>query len=685
MRLPIAKLPTKWVIGLAIVLAALHAFMAASVSRQFSTTFDEIAHVTAGYVYWTEVDLRFQPENGNLPQRLAGLPLLLMDIPPLPPEHPAWKNGDVWDLGETFFYQNGIDSADLLAVSRGVIALLSGGLCFLVFWWSRQLFGDTAGLFSQLLATFSPTLLAHGGLATSDSTTGLMFLAASLAWWRVCHRITWQNVLLAGLTAGLLAVSKLSAVLFAPMAAIMLIVRLLHPAPLLIFTFRGPRASSGWPRLLPLLAVAAVSILIAWSTIWTFYGFRFQPSQNPNHTEYLHHWNELLMQQAPSALQLVDGRTDAIQPVSFEPGPVQAVAQLGLDHHLLPEAYIHGLLLVDRYSRSRLAFFAGEFRNTGWWTFFPTAFLVKTPLPALMLIALGFFSLILRRQHPGLWYHLTPLIALTLIYGTVIVTSNLNIGHRHTLPLYPVLFIVAGAVVPLFANRRWLGLTAGLLLITHIGVSWGIRPHYLAYFNPIGGGSLNAHKLFVDSSLDWGQDLPGLARWLEEKPHPDPVFISYFGKGQPTLEGIKATRFGDSFFDNRTRQVPASVRGGTFAISATMLQRVYSPVRGPWTPGFEATYLNLRAWIARIVQQEPGAAMLGPNGVELSPDDAKALMWKFEDLQFGRLCHYLTHRTPDDHVGYSILIYTLSDEEVSLALHAPLSELNAAIASQISD
>jgi hypothetical protein len=29
---------------------------------------DEIAHVTAGYAYWTQHDYRLQPENGNLRQ-----------------------------------------------------------------------------------------------------------------------------------------------------------------------------------------------------------------------------------------------------------------------------------------------------------------------------------------------------------------------------------------------------------------------------------------------------------------------------------------------------------------------------------------------------------------------------------------------------------------------------------------
>ena len=48
---------------------------------------------------------------------------------------------------------------------------------------------------------------------------------------------------------------------------------------------------------------------------------------------------------------------------------------------------------------------------------------------------------------------------------------------------------------------------------------------------------------------------------------------------------------------------------------------------------------------------------------------------RFEDLRFGRLCLYLRHRAPDAQVGYSILIYRLSDDEIEAALLQPPVEL----------
>ena len=41
---------------------------------------------------------------------------------------------------------------------------------------------------------------------------------------------------------------------------------------------------------------------------------------------------------------------------------------------------------------------------------------------------------------------MAPLLALFSVYGIFSLTTHLNIGHRHILPLYPVLIIFTGAL-----------------------------------------------------------------------------------------------------------------------------------------------------------------------------------------------------------------------------------------------
>ena len=59
------------------LLLALFALLATTSALRKSATFDEVAHLTAGYTYTAYNDYRLHPENGNLPQRLVALPSLM--------------------------------------------------------------------------------------------------------------------------------------------------------------------------------------------------------------------------------------------------------------------------------------------------------------------------------------------------------------------------------------------------------------------------------------------------------------------------------------------------------------------------------------------------------------------------------------------------------------------------------
>jgi hypothetical protein len=50
-------------------------------------------------------------------------------------------------------------------------------------------------------------------------------------------------------------------------------------------------------------------------------------------------------------------------------------------------------------------------------------------------------------------------------------------------------------------------------------------------------------------------------------------------------------------------------------------------------------------------------------------------LWdEYNQLRFARLCHYLRVRTPDDNVGYSILIFRLSAAELKAAVEGSLQD-----------
>ncbi|PYL32232.1 MAG: hypothetical protein DMF35_08765, partial [Verrucomicrobia bacterium] len=134
----------------------------------------------------------------------------------------------------------------------------------------------------------------------------------------------------------------------------------------------------------------------------------------------------------------------------------------------------------------------------------------------MLLLSLAFYAALARR-HSWRISNLNPLAMFALIYGAIAITSQLNIGHRHLLPIYPALFIGCGAVVDLASKNRTaiLTTTVGIILFWQIGESLAIRPNYLAYFNEVAGGPSRGYQHLADSSVDWGQDLPALKTWLD--------------------------------------------------------------------------------------------------------------------------------------------------------------------------
>ena len=125
------------------------------------TTFDEPYHLAGGYSYWKLGDFRLHPENGNLPQRWAALPLLLTDYEFPSLDDQPWRTSLKESIAPRFLYWVGNDADSILRRGRAMIALLGVALGALVFGWARRLWGVAAAFTSLTLYVFCPTLLAH--------------------------------------------------------------------------------------------------------------------------------------------------------------------------------------------------------------------------------------------------------------------------------------------------------------------------------------------------------------------------------------------------------------------------------------------------------------------------------------------------------------------------------------------
>lgn len=630
--------------GLAIAVAALlllHGWSALRAAGAWSPTYDEPLHLTAGYTYWTEGDFRLQPENGNLPQRWAALPLLAAR-PALPVAgyEQAWQASDMPRLMTAFLHDAGNDSRAMLMRARAAALCWSLALALLVFAWSRRLWGDAAGLFALSLYALSPTLLAHAPLVTSDMAGAFWLLAATGAYWRHLQRLSAGSLALSAGASAAAVLAKFSFVVLPPVFLALGLWRV-FVTDAWMATWRGearPIVARG--RRGSWLALSTVAHLaVVWLAVWAAFGFRYAPAGAglPEMATYLRDWSQVLPADGPLRWALLQAR----------------------EWQVLPEAFLHGFSFVYTASQERAAFLAGEFRDTGWWWFFPYAFAVKSSVAELLLAAVA-AGLVLRRRRDArrlIPAALLPLLALAAAYGLLSLSSNLNIGHRHLLPLYPVLLILGAGVLRVGAARWRTALAAGLLgvaVVEHVA----IRPHYLSFFNVAAGGPANGWRHLVDSSLDWGQEAYRVGSWLERERRPDDaVYASLFGVWRPEAFGIVGTVLSPEFaLEPRPF---AALQGGVYAVSATQLQNVYGLARGRWSPDDERGYLGLRRAFDAAVADGRLAPVIQPF------DEAGLNAKTIDGLRFARLVNYLRLREPDAVIAHSVFIHRLGAEEAA--------------------
>ena len=107
-----------------------------------------------------------------------------------------------------------------------------------------------------------------------------------------------------------------------------------------------------------------------------------------------------------------------------------------------------------------------------------------------------------------------------------------------------------------------------------------------------------------------------------------------------------------------------------------MLQSVYIGPFGRWRATYEQQYQELLGKEFVFEQFENDRSFR--NNVETNQQlysQIEAHRDRFLELRFARLCAYLRQREPDNHVGYSILIYRLTCDELDQALRGEPTEL----------
>ena len=224
--------------------------------------------------------------------------------------------------------------------------------------------------------------------------------------------------------------------------------------------------------------------------------------------------------------------------------------------------------VLEHVERGHRAFFLGDLSGEGWWSYFPVTFLIKTPLVTLILLVTGLVVIISRRD---LWRTAAFLILPVGMLFAAAMTSRLNIGYRHILPVIPFVLVLASTAVLLY--RRWTATRILLLLalLWYLVAALRQQPHFLAYFNELVGGTPQGYRYLGDSNLDWGQDLKQLAELVSADS--GDWLVSYAGAADPTYYGLDSSLLVDHE-SGRLPFSPANPEPGRYAISANHWQGI---------------------------------------------------------------------------------------------------------------
>ena len=516
-------------------------------AQRDSVTIDEFVHLPVGLHALATGDLSLDPINPPHTRMLAALPVLLA-APAFAP--PPGASG--WELGYHLMQANAERYHGLFLPARAMVIALTLLLGVVVAFWASELYGATCGLVAAFLFAFSPAMLAHGHLVTLDASGALGFTATAWAAWHLIGRASLRAALATGAVLGIASLLKLSGFVLVAVVFAVVAVRTLR---------ERDRTGLRWAGLLVIAMATATLVINA--------GYGFAGTFAPL-----------------ARAQLAEGGALAQMR--------EAAPWIRLP---LPLSFVDGIDMVMNVGKQNEPsyFLAGELSSGGWWYYHLAAFALKTSLPVLLL-ALGCFVHALLRGGMGpREYALWLPIVLIFLFNTLF--NSLQIGVRHALPAYPLLFIAISPRVA-FLLAGWkrggrataLAAAATLLLAWHAVGTLAAAPRYLQFFNELAGGAEGGHRWLIDSNIDWGQDLIRLREYLQHE-RIDAVSLAYFGRVNPNVYGI---RFSPLERDSR----------GIAVISATFLMGRpylwYLGGRMRWVPAQTYAWLRDREPIARV-------------------------------------------------------------------------------------
>ena len=610
--------------------------VACDTGRRLTPTHDEYWHLPLGLLIWKTGRFDYDVINPALLRLWAALPLVLggakLDL-----DVPFTGAGTTGDL---FWTANPEDRMLFFACGRIMVAIMNGATGWLVAIWGRRWFGDFAGLAAAMLWCFCPTVLANGSLVTHDAAAAFGFVSTLYALVCWCEQPTGRRAAIVGFCLGIAQLLKVTCVLLFPLAVITwLLIR-----PISIGT---GQACSRWKNgIVQWLIVFGLAIVVI-------------------NVGYLGHQTC----QSLKSMAFASKRFQTLQQVDWLrslPLPVPRSYVQAFDRVAQDLQNQHPVFLDSRWSvtgfRDYYVKALGYKLSLGSWSMFVmsivycwsqrrskvpkrvAAITPKNPVPSKVEaipepikvqgrddgkksvgIPERHFSAVVSGPYSTDWRKQLVLIIPVLMLVIPASMGSNQIGIRYIFPVLPLIYLFAAQAANGLSSDRWRW-PQWLVLLALISLPTSLRyhPHHLTYFNEWAGGPMEGKRLLIDSNLDWGQDLHGLAAYLREEKL-EKIGIAYFGTVHPHSLGIRYS---------------------------------LPPTKQP-QPGDYAVSVNFEAGRPFIIRSPT------PDGEPPTPTKEQPIplsepyVADFEDFGYFRFFR------PRAHIGYSIYLYHLTADDVA--------------------
>ena len=585
-------------------------------------TVDEVIHMPAGLTYLQTGSFRLYHHNPPLVKLIAALPVWFSN-PAVDYKKASWLQDPTNKaaFAHEFMEANASRYFELFTRARLMMPFFAtiGGL--VVFGWSRKLYGDAAGLLSLTLWVLCPNILAHARLVTTDMGATSIGVMATFVFWLYLKSPSKKGAILAGFCLGLAQLTKFSLILLSALWPILVLAHyLIEPSkPAVKRLIRDG------------FIVVGLSIFVI-DAGYLFEGVGIPLGQYEFASATLTRPVEPGTRRPVSGDPLLNGAhkfrinrfRDSL--LGAIPAPLPKHYLLGFDDQKLEAEGIPRKFLdskatgalgeqIDGYP----VYLDGELAQKSWWYYYVFTLIYKVPEGTWLLALTSFAVLGFSRRARAPWFdEFAVLLVPAVVLFVMSIFTNINLGLRYVLPIFPYVFISLGKLAPWASgfsvpNRRraaW-GFIAACLVATGLATN-SVKPHYLAYFNTISGGPSRGAEHLIDSNLDWGQDLTTLRRWIEANAPNEPIGLAYFGQVNPKIFEARGEGF-DWFLPpplpgtmklpppRYQLQDPTSLRlaPGLYAVSASLVEglpwRVYdSPYHGagrgwiPWSAWTDA-------------------------------------------------------------------------------------------------